>query len=98
MASKKKTEKKQINLLSATLILLMLALLGWQLVSMNEQLDAARAGQAELEERVARQEQENRGLEAALERAEDPEYLQELARENLGMVTPGQKDFYDISK
>lgn len=98
MASKKKTEKKQINLLSATLILLMLALLGWQLVSMNEQLDAARAGQTELEERVARQEQENRGLEAALERAEDPEYLQELARENLGMVTPGQKDFYDISK
>lgn len=98
MASKKKTEKKQINLLSATLILLMLALLGWQLVSMNEQLDAARAGQAELEGRVARQEQENRGLEAALERAEDPEYLQELARENLGMVTPGQKDFYDISK
>jgi cell division protein FtsB len=98
MASKKKTEKKRINLLSATLILLMLALLGWQLVSMNEQLDAARAGQAELEERVARQEQENRGLEAALERAEDPEYLQELARENLGMVTPGQKDFYDISK
>jgi len=50
-----------------------------------------------MEETVARQRQENRSLEAALERAEDPEYLQELARDQLGMVTPGQKDFYDVS-
>lgn len=97
MASKQKKNKRHIDFLSATLILLLLALVGWQLMAMRDKLDVARAEQAALEESIARKEQENRGLEAALERAEDPEYLQELARENLGMVTPGQKDFYDVS-
>ncbi|MBQ9459786.1 MAG: septum formation initiator family protein [Oscillospiraceae bacterium] len=64
---------------------------------MRDRLADARAEQSALAESVARQEQENRSLEAALERAEDPEYLQELARDQLGMVTPGQKDFYDVS-
>lgn len=88
---------KSIDFLSAVLILLLLSIMGWQLAAMRVKLDAAHAEQAALTDRVARQEQENRSLEAALERAEDPEYLQELARENLGMVTPGQKDFYDVS-
>lgn len=98
MASKKKRERRNIDLLSAALILLLLALVGWQLLATRDKLGDARAEQAALEERVARQEQENHGLEAALERAEDPDYLQQLAREQLGMVTPGQKDFYDVSK
>jgi cell division protein FtsL len=97
MASKKQKEKRRVDLLSMLLIVLLLTLVGWQLMSMRDKLDAATAEQAALEERVARQEQENRSLEAALERAEDPEYLQQLAREQLGMVTPGQKDFYDVS-
>ena len=75
----------------------MLIVVGIQLLRMREQLIAARAEHAALTEQVAKQEQENRALEAALERAEDPEYLQELARDELGMVSPGQKDFYDVS-
>ncbi|MBR3561267.1 MAG: septum formation initiator family protein [Oscillospiraceae bacterium] len=71
--------------------------MGWQLLRLRDQLDGARAERTELAERVAKQEQENRALEAALERAEDPEYLRELARDQLGMVSPGQKDFYDVS-
>ena len=97
MASKQRTNKRNIDLLSATLILLLMVIVGWQLMAMNDKLDLALAERAQLEERIARKEQENSGLKAALERAEDPEYLQELARENLGMVTPGQKDFYDVS-
>lgn len=97
MASKNQKEKRRIDLLSMLLIVLLLTLASWQLMSMRDKLDAASAEQTALEERVARQEQENRSLEAALERAEDPEYLQQLAREQLGMVTPGQKDFYDVS-
>ena len=27
----------------------------------------------------------------------DPEFLQELARDQLGYVTPGEKTFYDVS-
>ena len=89
--------KKRTSLLAALLILVLLSLLGWQLLRMRDQLIDARTERDVLAERVAKQEQENRALEAALERAEDPEYLQELARDELGMVSPGQKDFYDVS-
>lgn len=97
MASTKAQSKNHISLLTAVLILLLLALIGWQLMAMQDKLVVARAEQAALSENIARQEQENRSLEAALDRAEDPEYLQQLARDQLGMVTPGQKDFYDVS-
>ena len=89
--------KKGASLFAAALVLVLLLLVGWQLMSMRDKLAAARSEQAALEESVARQTQENRSIEAALERAEDPEYLQELARDQLGMVSPGQKDFYDVS-
>ena len=89
--------KKRMGLLAAVLILVLLFAFGHRLLRLQDQLDAARAEQSELALRLAEQKQENASLEAALERAEDPEYLQELAREQLGMVSPGQKDFYDVS-
>ncbi len=97
MVAKQKQKKKHVDILSAMLILLLLGLVSWQLIAMRDKLSFARAEETSLAERIARQEQENRSLEAALARAEDPEYLQELARQDLGMVTPGQKDFYDVS-
>ena len=89
--------KKRTSLIAALVVLIMLILVGMQLLRIRDQLIAARAERDVLAEQVAKQEQENRTLEAALERAEDPEYLQELARDQLGMVSPGQKDFYDVS-
>lgn len=89
--------KKRASLLAAAVVLVLLFLVGWQLMRMRTQLAAAQTERDTLAERVARQEQENRSLEAAIDRAEDPEYLQELARDQLGMVSPGQKDFYDVS-
>ena len=89
--------KKHTSLIAALVVLIMLILVGMQLLRIRDQLIAARAERDVLAEQVAKQEQENRTLEAALERAEDPEYLQELARDELGMVSPGQKDFYDVS-
>jgi len=66
-------------------------------MSLRDRIAAAEAERSALAAQVAQQEQENRSLEAALQRADDPAYLQELARKQLGMVSPGQKDFYDIS-
>ncbi len=97
MAKQKKQPKKRGSFLAAALVMLLLCLAIWQLASMRGKLAAAQAERDALVDRVAQQEQENRTLEATLERAEDPEYLQELARDKLGMVTPGQKDFYDVS-
>ena len=60
-------------------------------------IEAAENEQSGLEEQLAAQRQENASLEAALDKADDPEYLQDLARDQLGYVTPGEKDFYDVS-
>ena len=89
--------KKRASLIAALVVLILLVVVGMQLLRIRDQLIDARAERDVLAGQVAQQEQENRALEAALERAEDPEYLQELARDQLGMVSPGQKDFYDVS-
>lgn len=89
--------KKHTSLFALLVVLVLLIVAGYQLSTMRARLAAAEAEQSALAERVATQEQENRSLEAALERADDEEYLQQLARDQLGMVTPGQKDFYDVS-
>ena len=89
--------KKHTSLFALLVVLVLLIVAGYQLSTIRARLAAAEAEQSALAERVATQEQENRSLEAALERADDEEYLQQLARDQLGMVTPGQKDFYDVS-
>lgn len=89
--------KRKAGVLAMLLVLALLFAVGCELMNTRGKLALAEAEQSALAERVARQEQENRSLEAALARSEDPEYLRQLAREQLGMVSPGQKDFYDVS-
>ncbi len=89
--------RPRAGMFAVLLILVLLFTVGYQMMNIRAKLAAAEAERSVLAERVARQEQENRSIEAALARAEDPEYLQQLARDQLGMVSPGQKDFYDVS-
>ena len=67
------------------------------LLRIQDRITAAKTEQADLEVQVAAQQQENDALRSALEKASDPEYLQDLARDELGYVTPGEKDFYDVA-
>ncbi|MBO4915723.1 MAG: septum formation initiator family protein, partial [Oscillospiraceae bacterium] len=94
MAAKR---RKSTSLFATAVILIILFAVGFELLQMHEKLAAAQGEQAIISQRLSRQRQENRTLEAALERADDPEFLQQLAREQLGMVSPGEKDFYDVS-
>lgn len=78
-------------------ILALLAAVGVQLATISARNQSAEAERAALQKQQLALAQENEALRAALERADDPEYLQQLAREEYGMVSPGQRDFYDIS-
>lgn len=89
--------KTRVGFFTALAILVLLVLVGYQVTNLQGRLELARAEETALAEQIAQQKQENAALEAALERADDPEYLRELAREQLDMVSPGQKDFYDVS-
>ncbi|MDO4812298.1 MAG: septum formation initiator family protein [Eubacteriales bacterium] len=90
-------QKKRTGPLTAIVILLLLTIVGVELLRMQSKIESAQAEQTGLEDQLAAQRQENASLEAALDKANDPEYLQDLARDQLGYVTPGEKDFYDIS-
>ena len=89
--------KKRTGAFTLAVIVALLLLVTAELLHTRERIAAAQAEQASLETVLAAQKQENASLEAALGKAGDLEYLQELARDELGYVTPGEKDFYDIS-
>ena len=89
--------KLRTNALALVVIGVLLVIVTSALFRMQRQIEAAQAEQASLETQLAAQKQENAALEAALDKADDLEYLQELARSELGYVTPGEQDFYDVS-
>ena len=89
--------KLRTSALTLVVIGVLLFIVTSALFRMQKQIEAAQAEQASLEQQLSAQKQENASLEAALDKADDLEYLQELARSELGYVTPGEKDFYDVS-
>lgn len=95
MAKAKKKQKGSVltGLLMLILAILLLALL----LTQREQIKAAKQQEADLATKIEQTRQENAELEAALEKKDDAEYLQELARSELGMVAPGEKVFHDVS-
>lgn len=97
MAEQKTAVKKRGGLLPKLLVLVLLLLVGAHLLDLQKRIDAAQTEKLALSTQVEAQQRENNSLEAALGKADDEEYLQELAREQLDMVSPGEKVFYDIS-
>lgn len=97
MAEQKTAAKKRSGLLPKLLVLLLLLLVGAHLLKLQGRIDAAQAEKQALSAQVETQQRENDSLQAALGKADDEEYLQELAREQLDMVSPGEKVFYDVS-
>ncbi len=51
-----------------------------------------------LEERIAVAEQQKAKLEQELENLNDPEYLEKVAREKLGLVRPNERVFVDANQ
>lgn len=78
-------------------ILVLLVLVGMELVHMRGEIETAQGEKAALQAELDAARQENDSLASALEKADDPAFLQDLARDQLGYVTPGEKSFYDVS-
>ena len=75
-------------------MLVLLFGLGFQLYRMQDQLAAARAEEAALAEEISSLQEENAGLEESIARSSDPEMIEQIARESLGMVVQDEKVFY----
>ena len=85
----KKKQKRASGFLTGVLLLVLLLGVGIQLYRMQEQLKTARDEEAALAE-------QNAALQEDLDNADNPELIEDIAREELGMVTPNEKVFYAI--
>ena len=100
MAGEKKHEKRlkaRTGFLTRIVLLLLLVGVGWQLVHLKDQVRQAEAEREQLSAQVEEQRQENAALAEDIENGASQEQMEEIARDELGMVAPGEKVFYDVS-
>ncbi len=97
MAKGTRPPKKRTSPLTMLVIAILIVLVGVQLVHLRGQIEQAKGELTGLKSELAAAKQENDSLASALEKADDPAFLQELARDQRGYVTPGEKSFYDVS-
>ena len=98
--AQKKTAQKKVQKRSFILTLGLVLLIGYFLITIVDLQLQTREANAELEQKEAEYEQvlaENERLEAILINEDKSEYMEQIAREKLGFVMPGEKVFYDVT-
>lgn len=94
MAEKrKKRPRPKSGFLTKVVILALLGAIGWQLLDLQAQVEEAQAERDSYAERVAQRQRENAALQADIEEGPTSEKLQEIARDELGLVKPGEYVF-----
>lgn len=87
---------KKLGLLSTVVIVVLVVYSCITMVSLKVQTDEARARRDELQTQVDRYNQENSELQYSIENSTDPEIIEDVARNDIGLVRPGEKIFYDV--
>ena len=95
MKNKKKAKKR--GGIVALVLLLLVAVAGFEVVQVYGQIRSAQVQEQLLQEQVSAQQQANASLRQDLDRADDEEFIKELAREQLGLAEPGERIFYDVN-
>ena len=85
---------KKVGLLVKIALRILLAYLIITLVNVRQQIGDAHAAIETLTEQVNDQTQANTELSNAIENRNDPSYLEDVARERLGLVAPNDRVFY----
>ena len=84
---------KKAGLLTKLVVLALLIGLAIALLDMRSQIVDAENRRTELEAQVATQTQVNADLQDAVDHSDDPERQKDIARDELGLVAPGEKVF-----
>lgn len=88
---------KKAGFLTKIVILGLLVYLATVLLSLNGQIAAAEAERTSMERMVTAQQQRNSDLESDLAQADDPQKQEDIARDKLELVVPGEKVFIDVT-
>lgn len=94
---KSRTERKprHVNVVVIVLVLVILAAMGWRLNGLRAQLETARFERDRYQDQVDAMEQKNASLSADIEEGVTDEKIEDIARNDLGMVLPGEYVFYN---
>ena len=90
---KKRQPQPRSGFFTKLVILALLAAIGWQLYRIQDHLDAAETERDQYAALVAERERENAAMKADLEEGPTEEKLLEIARDELGLVKPGEYVF-----
>ena len=96
MADKQRAKKRphpRSGFLTKVVILVLLAAIGWQLYGLRDQLKTAQEEKDRYAAEVAAQQQENDALAADIAAGPTEEKIEEIARDELGYVKPGEYIF-----
>ena len=93
----KKAARPHASLLTTLVIVAVLAAIGLQLYDLRGQVAAAEAERASYEQQVEEKSRENQSLADDIAQGATPEKMEEIARNELGLVTPGEYVFFDTS-
>lgn len=97
MARAKKAKKRT----NTALLLVLIALavfIGIELIQVSQRLGEAKVQEASLTRQMQQQEQENEALRSDLAKKDDPDFIKELARDQLGLAEEGERIFYDVNE
>ena len=92
-----KKRKQNRNFLPFLLLIVLLIAVGIELVNVSGRLKTARSEQSSMAALVQQRQQENDALQADLDKADDEDFLKDLAREQLGLAEAGERIFYDVN-
>ena len=93
MKAKKKVDRPRTGFLMKVVIVVLLVALGWKVFDLHGQIAAAEEEKERYAAQVAEMEQENAALEADIAEGPTEEKLQDIARDELGFVKPGEYVF-----
>ncbi|MBR3641680.1 MAG: septum formation initiator family protein [Oscillibacter sp.] len=86
------------SLLTHLLILLLLVFLGWKLYEVRAQVQQAQAERDAVSAQVEKTQQGNDVLRQEIEEGATEDKMEEIARDDLGLVEPNEYVFYDKQK
>jgi len=87
---------KRAGLVTKIVILALIVYAGVTLVSLKQQAEGVQAKRDELQQLVDKAHQENSELQYDIEHSTDPEIIEDVVRDNIGLVKPGEIIFYDV--
>ena len=86
--------KKRAGLLGKILLIVVLAYMIFLLIGVRQKIAIAKAEVETLTEQVAQQTQSNTELSNAIENRDNPNFLEDIAREKLDLASPHDRVLY----